>query len=185
MKTLDAIKKLNAVKKEDGELLLAEPIDLKELKGAKEKDLAEAYMNAIEGISVEDEDKVPDELADVYNALADAEKGIAAEAEKTVEKKPVAKVTEKKAPAKSAEKEAEAKKEVEKTPEKKAPAAKAPVKISEKKPSRKYTIYQTWVKKPKDTEGAYKLAASIGLSTLTAKSWIGQWGKGKNLPAGI
>lgn len=106
MKILDAIKKLNAAKKEDGELLLSEPIDMKALKGAKEQELAEAYMNAIEGISVEDEDKVPDELADVYNELADAEKERKADvvpekpgkasATKVAKKKPAAKVSEKK-----------------------------------------------------------------------------------------
>jgi uncharacterized protein YktA (UPF0223 family) len=99
MKTLDAIKKLNAVKKEDGELLLAEPIDMKVLKGAKEQELAEAFMNAVETISDEDVDKyLPDDLSDIYNAFSDAEKTRTAETtlEKKPEKKPAAKASEKK-----------------------------------------------------------------------------------------
>lgn len=126
MKTLDAIKKLNAVKKEDGELLLATPIDMKVLKGAKEQELAEAYMSAVETISDEDVDKyLPDDLSDIYNAFSDAEKTRTAET--TLEKKP------EKTPEKSA-KEAPVKKEEKKT-EKKVDkkSEKSAAKVAEKK----------------------------------------------------
>jgi outer membrane biosynthesis protein TonB len=136
MKTLDAIKKLNAVKKEDGELLLATPIDMKVLKGAKEQDLAEAFMNAIESIPSEDEEKVPDELADVYNKLVEetepepkAEKEVAKPAAKAAKKSEVKETAK---PAAKAAKEPDAKpetakKETAKTDSKK-PAAKAETK---------------------------------------------------------
>ena len=116
MKTLDGIKKLNTVKKADGTLLI-EAIDLKELKGAKEKDLAEAFLTAIEGIPEKDEQFIPEELAELYNKLAETEP----EPEVKPETKPVkapAKPAEKKAPAKPAEKKAPEKPAEKKAPEK-------------------------------------------------------------------
>jgi chemotaxis protein histidine kinase CheA len=134
MKTLDGIKKLNAVKKADGELLI-EAIDLKELKGAKERDLAEAFLTAIEGIPEKDEQFIPEELAELYNKLAE-ETAPEPEAEKEVAKPAkAAKKSEVKATAKPAAKSAKepdakpetAKKETAKTDSKK-PAAKAETK---------------------------------------------------------
>ena len=127
MKVLDAIKKLNGLKNEDGELLI-ETIDLKELKGAKEKDLAEAFMTAIESLSEEDSDKyIPEELAELYNKLAgteaepEEEKEVAKPAAKAA-KKPEAKPIDKK-------KETKAKPEaVKKKADSKKPAAKAEAK---------------------------------------------------------
>lgn len=147
MKTLDGIKKLNVVKKADGELLI-EAIDLKELKGAKERDLAEAFLTAIEGIPEKDEQFIPEELAELYNKLAEEtvpleeEKEVAKPAAKPAKKsevketaKPAAKAT-KKPEAKSIDKKKEpeakaksetAKKEASKADSKK-PAAKSEVK---------------------------------------------------------
>lgn len=157
MKTLDGIKKLNAVKKADGELLI-EAIDLKELKGAKERDLAEAFLTAIEGIPEKDEQFIPEELAELYNKLAEEtvpleeEKEVAKPAAKPAKKsevkataKPAAKAA-KKPEAKSADKKSEvktkpeaAKKEASKADSKK-PAAKVEAKKAEVKAEAKASV---------------------------------------------
>jgi glutamyl-tRNA reductase len=96
------------VKKADGELLI-EAIDLKELKGAKERDLAEAFLTAIEGIPEKDEQFIPEELAELYNKLAEEAVDTTPEkAEKKAPAKPEKKApekAEKKAPAKPEKKE--------------------------------------------------------------------------------
>jgi outer membrane biosynthesis protein TonB len=124
MKTLDGIKKLNAVKKADGELLI-EAIDLKELKGAKERDLAEAFLTAIEGIPEKDEQFIPEELAELYNKLA--EETVPLEEEKEVAK-PAAKAAKKSEVKETAKPAAKAAKESEAKPvdKKKEPEAKKP-----------------------------------------------------------
>jgi hypothetical protein len=149
MKTLDAIKKLNAVKKGD-DTLLKTLIDINGLKNAKEKDLAEAFMTAIETIPESDDKFIPKELGNLYNKLADAEKEAAEkEAADKESKAPAKKAPAKKAPAKEeakkapAKKAAPAKEEAKKAPAKKAapakeeakkaPAKKAPAKEESKK----------------------------------------------------
>lgn len=147
MKTLDGIKKLNAVKKADGELLI-EAIDLKELKGAKERDLAEAFLTAIEGIPEKDEQFIPEELAELYNKLAEEtvpleeEKEVAKPAAKPAKKsevketaKPAAKATKKpETKPVDKKKEPEAKKPEPKKTDAKKEAAKPVVKKEEPKP---------------------------------------------------
>lgn len=125
MKALDGIKKLNAVKKADGELLI-EAIDLKELKGAKERDLAEAFLTAIEGIPEKDEQFIPEELAELYNKLAEE-----TEPEPKVEKevaKPAAKAAKKSEVKETAKPAAKSAKKPEAKPvdKKKEPEAKKP-----------------------------------------------------------
>jgi len=166
-------------------------------KKAKEKDLAEAYMTAVETLK---DDQIPEDVAVFYNTLREEEEaGNAEPTPDVVEEEPVAvvkknskeksakveKKAEKKAPVK-AEKKVE-KKEVTKV-EKKPAKIKAEKKVEKKdkkEPSRKFIVYQAWLKKPKTNDKLYELAAGLGLSTLTAKGWINQWAKGNNLPAGI
>lgn len=133
MKTLDGIKKLNAVKKADGELLI-EAIDLKELKGAKEKDLAEAFLTAIEGIPEKDEQFIPEELAELYNKLAE-ETELEPEEEKEVAK-PAAKAAKKSEVKETAKPAAKSAKKPEAKPvdKKKEPEAKAKPEAAKKEP---------------------------------------------------
>jgi hypothetical protein len=192
MKTLDGIKKLNAVKKADGELLI-EAIDLKELKGAKERDLAEAFLTAIEGIPEKDEQFIPEELAELYNKLAE-ETAPEPEAEKEVAKPAkAAKKSEVKATAKPAAKTAK-KPEVKEVAK---PAAKVPVKASEKKShvtdQKKSTekkssgraIMANLVDEAKHTEEALIAAAiKLAIPEKIAKMYLRAWKKDDRVPGG-
>jgi hypothetical protein len=174
MKTLDGIKKLNAVKKADGELLI-EAIDLKELKGAKEKDLAEAFLTAIEGIPEKDEQFIPEELAELYNKLAEDEETVP-EPETKETAKPAAKAAKK---PESVTKKVPAKVE----------AKKAPVKAEAKSPkgelSRKQIVYKAWMASKKKATLQELFGQVKGLKESTIKSWLGQWIRNKNLPASV
>lgn len=176
MKVLDAIKKLNGIKKEDGELLI-ETIDLKELKGAKEKDLSEAFMTAIESLSEEDTDQyVPEDLAALYNKLAGTEGE-----QPEPEKKAPAKASDKKAPEKKA-----TEKKATKAPEKKAPA-KAPATGNKgKKGDGKVvarTVIAELVKNNKYTLAELvKASAKSGIEEKTVKLYVGAWKRSDRVP---
>ena len=96
MKILDAIKKLNAAEKKDGESLLEDEnkIDLDELKGAKDQDLKDAYMKALLTVDEADEDEIPEELATFFNKLREEQKAAKEPAGKK-EEKPTAKKVDK------------------------------------------------------------------------------------------
>ncbi len=67
---------------------------------------------------------------------------------------------------------------------KKPAVKKAPAEKKEKKPSNKLKVYQSWIKDKKQTvEKLNKIAPDIKPNTI--KSWVSDWGRGKNLPGGI
>lgn len=132
MKTIDALKKLEAVKKSNGESLI-DSIDWKALKGAKEKDLAETFLTAIEGIPETDEKFVPEDLALLYNKLAETDEPETSEKEVNPEVKPAAKAAKKPEAKETARPAKETKKpEAKPVAKKKAPEVKAKLEAAKK-----------------------------------------------------
>ncbi len=96
-KVLDAVKALNGIVYEDDEKDASVPLIKIKIKtvAVNDEDLIVAFMQACESIPEENEQHLPDAIADVYNALRNEreapvaeEKSVAKPAKKKVDRKP-------------------------------------------------------------------------------------------------